>query len=673
MGNKILATDKVQATIMIVGHDAVFLRYLHDVLSVMDYGVQVSEGLKPALTLAGQSPPDMILLDADMPERNACEACSSLKAAPALNTVPVIAIHSLLDEQLISGLFKCACVDYISKPFSADELQAKIKLHLALARVEDLENERERKKNIEKQYYTQLKNLTDAIIHVNERGVIIYNNPMAEKCFDYGEGELIGKTVESLISEKYRRPHQLYRQKYTQMPRTSDMRDAINVFGQKKNGEAFPVSISLSTLYSEQGIFVSAEIRDISEQYSLTKELERQHRFLGDAFSKTTDGLLLANVAGEIIYSNLAIEHQFGYSRDELVGKQMQFLYDHEDEYEKVLLQINASIDVAESKPCIVTYRRKDMTTFVAEVNAIQTKDNVEGDEGYFFIIRDISERLLMEEEHKSLVKQLLQAQKMEALGQLTSGVAHDFNNILASMMGFTELAMDLVEEEPELELQDIKVRFIDYLNEVHNSGKRAQSLISQMLTFSRTGHSGKQGPFDMSILVHEAIKLLRPVLPSSISIRADMQKSIPLVMADPVQLHQVVMNICINARDAMEGKGRIEIGLGETAISNLFCASCQQQVEGQYLELAISDSGPGIHAKVLERLFEPFFTTKKTGKGTGMGLAMAHGIMHRHDGHIIVASEPGLGSTFRLLFPLHIPAVEAESCQQTEELDAVT
>lgn len=669
MGNKVLATDKVQATIMIVGHDAVFLQHLHDLLSIMDYAVQVFDRLKPALSLAGQSPPDMILLDADMPEMNACEACTSLKAGPALKTVPVIAIHSLLDEQLISGLFQCACVDYISKPFPADELQAKIKLHLALARVEDLENKLERRKNIEKQYYTQLENLTDAIIHVNERGIIIYNNPMAEKCFDYGEGELIGKTVELLIPEKHRQLHRLYRQKYTQMPRTGDMRDVINVFGQKKNGEAFPVSISLSTLYSEQGIFVSAELSDISEQYYLTKELEQQHQFLDDAFSKTTDGLLIANIAGEIIGSNPAIEHQFGYSRDELAGKQTQFLYDCEDEYEKVLLQLNASTDGAESKPCIVTCLRKDVTTFVAEVNAIQTKDNVEGGDGYFFIIRDISERLLMEQEHKSLVKQLLQAQKMEALGQLTGGVAHDFNNILASMMGFTELAMDLVEEAPELDPQDIKARFIDYLNEVHNSGKRAQSLISQMLTFSRTGHSGKLGPFDMSILVHEAIKLLRPVLPSSISIRADMQTSIPLVLADPVQLHQVVMNICINARDAMKGKGRINIGLAETVISNMFCASCQQQLEGRYLEMAISDSGPGIHAKVLERLFEPFFTTKKTGKGTGMGLAMAHGIIHRHDGHIIVASEPGLGSKFRLLFPLHIPAVEAESCQQTEEL----
>ena len=158
---------------------------------------------------------------------------------------------------------------------------------------------------------------------------------------------------------------------------------------------------------------------------------------------------------------------------------------------------------------------------------------------------------------------------------------------------------------------------------------------------------------------------MLRPVLPTSIRINFYLQQKIPSIRAYPVQVHQVIMNICINARDAMNNRGHIDIGLNIRDHHDQTCTSCHEIISGQYLELSIQDSGPGINERIIERVFEPFFTTKQFGKGTGMGLAMVHGIIHNHNGHVIIDSRPGKGTCFRVLFPL-----EANYATETRLVD---
>lgn len=271
-------------------------------------------------------------------------------------------------------------------------------------------------------------------------------------------------------------------------------------------------------------------------------------------------------------------------------------------------------------------------------------------------LLSDLSEDLAFgidalrtREEHEHLQSQLLQARKMEAVGQLSGGIAHDFNNMLSSILGYAELALDRPDDLSREELDE-------YLGEVIRAGERARDLVGQMLSFSRT-RKGAAERVELRPIVKEVVKMLRFTLPASIELEVVSSEEGLAVNIDPVQVQQVVMNLSINARDAMRNKGRLEIALRRVGIGGEGgrheCRSCGEAIAaGDYIELAVSDTGAGIDAELLERVFDPFFTTKDVGKGTGMGLSVVHGIVHETGGHVLVESRAGEGTTFRLLLP---------------------
>jgi PAS domain S-box-containing protein len=257
---------------------------------------------------------------------------------------------------------------------------------------------------------------------------------------------------------------------------------------------------------------------------------------------------------------------------------------------------------------------------------------------------RDITERREAEEQRLRLETQLRQAQKMEAIGQLTGGIAHDFNNILTGVLGYVVLA-----QERAAAMGD--TRLLEYLDRASRSGQRARDLIQQMLTFSR-GQRGDPRALSPAPLVNEAVQLLRSTLPATVSLATELDPGLPPVMVDPVQLEQVLMNLCINARDAMDGRGHIQVRLRHRHLDDGTCASCRKPIEGGFVELSVADEGPGVTPEHLDRIFDPFFTTKGAGQGSGMGLAMVHGIVHEHGGHVTLLSKPGRGTEFRVLWP---------------------
>ena len=251
-------------------------------------------------------------------------------------------------------------------------------------------------------------------------------------------------------------------------------------------------------------------------------------------------------------------------------------------------------------------------------------------------------------EAHSQLQAQLQQARKMEAVGQLSGGIAHDFNNMLSSILGYAGLALERKDELEDGELED-------YLSEVVRAGERARDLVSQMLTFSRAQQGGAVR-IELLPMIKEAVKMLRFTLPASIELSVDPGEAGLAVRMDPVKLHQVLMNLSINARDAMQNKGSLHIAVQRRSLpaGELTCSACQEPLAaGDYVELSVEDSGSGMDAELLQRVFDPFFTTKEVGKGTGMGLSVVHGIVHEMGGHIRVESTLGGGSTFRLLLPV--------------------
>lgn len=251
-------------------------------------------------------------------------------------------------------------------------------------------------------------------------------------------------------------------------------------------------------------------------------------------------------------------------------------------------------------------------------------------------------------ESRETLELELVHAQKIESLGQLTGGIAHDFNNMLASILGFTELAL-LTESAKK---DDNLVR---YLNQIMASGESAKLLVSQMLAFSRSrGKLEKAEVVLVDQLIDEIYELLHPLLPSSIELKIKKNQSNLFVNVNRVMIEQVLMNICINSKDAFDNnKGLISISMEAVSLDDTLCSSCHQNISGSYAVIEIEDNGSGISDDVKERIFDPFYSTKEVGKGTGMGLAMVHGIIHKHNGHIQIDSTLGKGTSFKLLLPL--------------------
>jgi PAS domain S-box-containing protein len=363
---------------------------------------------------------------------------------------------------------------------------------------------------------------------------------------------------------------------------------------------------------------------------------EEQYRAI---FNATDEPVVLRDAGFRIVDVNRAYETMSGYSRAEVVGSDSLTFSAPGRRDERIALHRRAL--AGEQVRFEAEGRTKDGQQRLIEVRLVPIQ--YRGQPHVLQIGQDVTARRKAEVERAQLEAQLRQAQKMEAIGQLAGGIAHDFNNILQGILGNLTLAA-----ERQAALAD--ARLGKYLERAQHSAQRARELIGQMLTFSR-GQRGAPRPVSLPELVRDACKLLRSTLPATVELRQSLDDELPALTLDPVQVEQVVLNLCINARDAMNGAGAIRIGVRRPTRIQGVCASCRQKVDGRYAELFVRDTGPGIAPQVMDRMFEPFFSTKAVGRGSGMGLSLAHGIVHEHRGHILVDSLLNERTKFRVLF----------------------
>ena len=374
--------------------------------------------------------------------------------------------------------------------------------------------------------------------------------------------------------------------------------------------------------------------RKVAERALLASE--EQYRAIFDA---AQDGFFIMALDGRIIEVNSALCRQHGYSREELLAlPPLAAVHpDYHKFFPPMLRELNRGRPFSQ-EGC---HLRKDGSTFPVEVHL--SPFAYQGAPHIFGLVRDISERKRAEEEKRLLEAKLRQSQKMEAIGTLAGGIAHDFNNILTAILGYSDLAAYLLPAESPVR---------EHIKAVSRAGIRAKDLVKQILAFSRQAEQARK-PIEISPVVKEVLKLLRASLPTTIEIRQEIGAGLGAVLADPTQIHQILLNLCANAADAMEPAGgqlTVELCAHQGALPG---ALDDQEFTDSWVRLSVRDTGKGIPLGSIERIFDPFYTTKEKGKGTGLGLSVVHGIVQSHDGKITVESTPGLGSTFHVFFPV--------------------
>ena len=399
----------------------------------------------------------------------------------------------------------------------------------------------------------------------------------------------------------------------------------------KKDGSPILISLNGNTGKNRQSHCILQDITSQKSAEKVLKENEEKFRLLASMLPET---IYETDLTGKLTFVNKSAFDAFLFSEEEFMSGLNVFDMVIPADRSRLGDNIKRIFNGSDLRVTEYTAVRKGGTTFPAITRSapIYSENRLIGLRGFLI---DVTEQ-------KNMEAHLRQARKMESIGILAGGIAHDFNNILSIIFSGTELAMVNI-PEPE--------QAMEYLVAVRNAGLRARNLIKQLLTFSRKSEI-RQTPVDLSPVVRDSLKLLRSTIPSNIEIITNVDGRCFPVRADSTQIHQILMNIITNASQAIEGIGFIRIDLGNIEIHHKQTALIRDLEPGKYVRLTVEDNGSGIDPKVFDKIFDPYFTTKELGKGTGMGLAVVHGIVEFHLGAIVLDSTVGKGTTISLYFP---------------------
>ena len=504
-------------------------------------------------------------------------------------------------------------------------------------------------KQDEKRYRILFDNAPDSIFTLKGLDFRINDfNKKALETFKSAAGEFIGRTPYELSPP-------------TQYDGQDSKEKALNIIAElvqnkqpmvfnwqhkRLNGELFDAEVSLSILEQEPEIVLQAIIRDISKR----KQLDNQIRLMQHWVEHSVDLFFWVREDAQILYVNQAVCQALGYDLEEMCTLRVG---DFDLEITREAWSgFTQTLREQGSYYFETRLRRKDGTEFPAEITANILE--FEGKDYFFAYGKDISKRVEADKDRKTLESQLRQAQKMEAIGALAGGIAHDFNNILSAIFGYAELVKDSLKDDTHA---------YQMQNQVLGAAKRARDLVEQILVFSRQADH-KMGPVEPHLIVNEALKLLRASIPTTIKIKNDISSDSGYILADPTQIHQIIMNLCTNSYHAMRDTG----GIIDVTLQNLEITEDNFALEdlgldaGDYIKLEVYDTGHGMAPATLEKIFNPYFTTKSKGEGTGLGLSVVHGIVKSIGGQIHVTSEENVGTNFQIYFPkLEIELSEEE------------
>jgi len=520
-----------------------------------------------------------------------------------------------------------------------------------------------------------LESAPDAMLIADERGNILLANSQTEKLFGYRGEELIGLPVEMLMPPRFREGHTKHRDQFLSTPRLRPMGEGLDLYGLRRDGSEFPVEISLNPIASEGGTLVTSSIRDISGRKRAEQELRRAYEELDqrvlqrtaeleklatelrarismhecaenelrqseERFRLLVDGvndyaIFMLNPEGLVVSWNAGAERIYGFTAEEAIGSSLSRFHPPEDSHAETpqyALEQAAATGRFEEENWRV---RNDGQRFRASSVTTALRDERGELRGFSRIVRDLTER-------RELEHRLRHAQKLEAVGRLAGGVAHEFNNSATAILGYSSLVIDKAQDNQQLR---------HYAEEIHKAGLRAASVTRQLLAFSRQ-QILQPTMLGLNEVVADVENMIGGLIGENIRLLTTLDPYLGVVKADSGEMEQVIINLALNARDAMPDGGVLHVETSNVEVDHVFAAENPDMAPGPHVRLRVSDTGIGLDKQTAAHIFEPFFTTKPVGQGTGLGLSTVYGTVKRSGGGILVFSEPGRGATFEIYLP---------------------
>jgi PAS domain S-box-containing protein len=586
---------------------------------------------------------DVILLDLTLPDSDGLRSVEVVRQIACETPIIVLTGHIDLIEFALT-ILKAGATDYTSKEIINSREDGLVRvIRYALLREElEANNKLLAAANLS---LDLLRTLNDVAVVTESdlQGRIIFINEQFSHLSGYSEQETLGATHAIMNSGTH--PKEFFANMWAVIQRGQAW--SGEVCGRKKSGDLYWMQTIVFPVFREKSVeaYKYAMLGlDITEKKKREQAMQNRAA-LYDAAIETTDGFCRISSSGQFLEVSEGYCQLSGYERDDLLTMNILNMtgdFELSSQQFSVIIQGNG-------KTFEIEQRRKDDSVWRAEVTASYSTLN---DGSLFVFLHDITERLEMQKRDKILRDQINQMQKVDSIGRLTAGIGHDFNNILTGILGFNEMCQIVSEDLPA---DDLK---IDLAHNLAIAGKRAVELIAKMMTYCRQNAENvdvekTEISKPTAQVITEVVEMVRPGLTNKFKIELALNENLQIFI-DSIDLHQVMTNLLVNARDAMKlSGGIINIQLTTFHIVEGLCTACLMPIKGDFIALSVSDNGSGIDQKVIEQIFDPFFTTKKVNEGTGLGLSTVSGIVHHARGHIVIDSELGTGTTFKLLFSI--------------------
>ena len=480
----------------------------------------------------------------------------------------------------------------------------------------------------------------DAIIGKDLNSIITSWNKGAEKIFGYAAVEMVGASITRLIPDDRQDEENQILEKI----RSGESVEHFETLRKTKNGRLIDVSITASPIKDATGkaVGVSKTARDITERKRSEVKIAEQAAFLDLA----SDAIMVRDLQGTLLFWNGAAERIYGWAREEVIGRSVLEVL-HSDP--KQLAEVNRLTISQGEWHGELQHLTKDRREITSEARSTLIRDNEGHPKSILAIITDITEK-------KKFEAQVIRSQRMDSIGTLAGGIAHDLNNILAPIM----MSID------SLKMESPSPAATEILDTIKVSAQRGADIVRQVLFFAR-GVEGERVEVQPKHLLKDLESIIQNTFPKDIRLHIFVPNDIWTILGDPTQAQQILLNLCVNARDAMPSGGRLTVGVENFVVDEQYAATNIQAKAGRYVNISVTDSGMGVPKGILDKIFEPFFTTKELSKGTGLGLSTVMGIVKSHGGFINVYSEPGRGATFKVYLPAMKSTSEARKEQSGE------